>query len=169
MPQVRMRAATYSVDHGRLAAGQLVEAEDDVAKRWLKNGLAADKDDKDAQAALAQSTEGLQAEIQRLQAELARAQAGQGEEQPTPADQGPYTAQDELRDFGFLTEQQRANLTRAGFGSRQQLAEAREEDLLEVDGVGAATVTRLQEAAQQSSPFGTDAGDKAITRGPGGR
>jgi hypothetical protein len=148
MPHVRMRGATYSIEHGgRLAAGQLVDVEPETARRWLKTGLAADKDDPAARAAFAQSTDALQAEVARLQAELARMQTDQSPDQGPSLPEGPYENRDELADLDFLTEQQRANLQRAGFGSLAAIRDAGEDELADVDRIGAATVVRLRQAA----------------------
>lgn len=150
MPLVRMRTATFSVDHGgRLAAGQLVDVEDDVSRRWLKNGLAGGENDAAAKAALGHSTGALLAEVERLQAELARLQAGAAAGPSLPDDGDPYAgAGDELASLDFLSEQQRVNLGRAGFGTLAQIRAATEDELSEVDKIGASTVVKLRHAAE---------------------
>jgi hypothetical protein len=151
---VRMKAATFSSDHlsengGRLSPGLLVEVEPEVAKRWYKIGIAGDPDDPDAVAAMGQNADLLQQQIADLQRQLARARAGQPTETPTLPNQSPYSTEDGLAVFDFLTEQQRVNLQRAGYRDLAAIRDATDDELSDVDRIGAGTVVKLREAATE--------------------
>lgn len=152
MVQLRMRATTFDVEHGgRLLAGQLVEVEDDVARRWRRNGLAGDPDDPEIKEKLGQSPEAMQAEIARLEEELAAAREGRTLGPRLPESQAPYGAESDLGGLDFLSEQQRVNLGRAGLGTLARIADADDDELAEVDRIGASTIVKLRAAAEAAA------------------
>ena len=68
-----------------------------------------------------------------------------------PATPSPPPSQTQTAPAGTpaVTDQQRAALATAGFETAEQIRAATDEQLLDVDGIGPATVTRLREATRE--------------------
>lgn len=131
----------------RLPAGLALEVEDDTAKRWLRNKIAEPWDGPLGQVnddEVGASAEDFDAEIARLTA-LRDAAAQRARDQNTVQDT-PQKADygDGLADYDFLSEAQKTALRRQGFTDADRIASARDEELLEVAGIGQATVDKLR-------------------------
>src|SRR5262245_9553500 len=167
MPKtIRVTLATCSSEHlnpadgsHRFPAGSVVDLDDETAGRWVRNGFAVEWHGKpggtvsDEEAAMSDAS--IDAEIARLlgikEARLAVQEAAPtggvaGLPEDQPLGDTPYQdrrAPHPLAEYG-LTPQQVANLERAGFGRPDLIRRARDEDLLEVPGVGVATLGKLR-------------------------
>jgi len=167
MPKtIRITLATASNEHRnptdgtlRLPAGTVLDADDETAKRWVRNGFAvewhgqAGQTVTDEEASMTDSA--IDAEIARLEdlkkAKLARQEAAAasgvaGLPQDVPIGDTPYQdkgAPHPLAEYG-LTPQQVADLERAGFTRPDQIRKAKDADLLDVPGIGVAALAKLR-------------------------
>lgn len=155
MPKVRIISTTHwtpddSQGLRRLEQGLALEVDDDTAKRWLRNGIAEKWDGPEGlidDAHAHASADDLDAEIQRLQAlreQRAAFEREQAAAASLPNDQPLYD--DGLAKYDFLNETQRVNLRRAGFTDAQRIANARDDELIQVEGIGQSTIDKLRAA-----------------------
>lgn len=74
------------------------------------------------------------------------------EDRPTAAAYQDPTGPHPLARYDFLTDQQRASLTKAGFSRPEHFANAADADITAVEGVGEGTLRRIREADRGRRP-----------------